>query len=348
MKRILFFILFITSLCLNAQTTFWTEGFGTGCNQLQLANGLNPGGNGTWTVSIIGAEDPQANTWYVSATENGNAVGACGTGCGTNQTLHVASIPNGSPFTLCPTGDCGASYDAGGTSAFGGTSTGTNKRVESPVINCTGHSTITLAFKYMENGQGATDDASLWYFDGTTWAQINALAKTVTCGSGQGKWTAFSMALPASANNNANVKIGFLWINDDDGAGTDPSFAVDDVTLTDAAAAANPVVSITPSPSATICITSTLTLNGSATNGPITSYSWTVNPATGATFVPNATTPTVAVTFSVAGTYTFNLAATNANGTGNMTQVITVTPVIASSVSVTASPSNPICPGTVV
>ncbi|MEO8762341.1 MAG: PKD domain-containing protein, partial [Bacteroidia bacterium] len=168
------------------------------------------------------------------------------------------------------------------------------------------------------------------------------------CGSGQGKWTAFSMVLPASANNNANVKIGFLWVNDDDGAGTDPSFAVDDVTLTDAATASNPVVSITPSPSATICVTSTLTLNGSATNGPITSYSWTVIPATGATFIPNVTTPTVAVTFSVAGTYTFDLAATNASGTGNMTQVITVTPVIASSVSVTASPSNPICPGTVV
>ncbi len=347
MKKILFTFLLVASICLKAQTTFWTEGFGTGCNQLQAANGLNPGGNGTWTVSILGAEDPQANTWFISATENGNAVGACGTGCGTNQTLHVASIPNSSGLTFCASGDCGASYDAGGTSAFGGTSTGTNKRVESPVINCTGHSTITLAFKYMENGQGAADDASLWYFDGTTWANINALAKTTLCG-GQGKWTAFTLTLPASADNNPNVKIGFLWVNDDDGAGTDPSFAVDDVTLTDAATTSNPVVTITPLPSATVCITSTLTLNGFATNGPITSYSWTVTPPIGATFIPNATTPTVSVTFSVQGTYTFNLTATNASGTGNTTQIITVTPLAVSSVNIAANPSNPVCPGTVI
>jgi len=345
MKRILFIVLFIAAICLKAQTTFWTEGFGTGCNQLQLANGLNPSTNGTWTVSILGAEDPQANTWYVSATENGNAVGACGTGCGTNQTLHVASIPNGSGLTLCATGDCGASYDAGGSSSFGGTSTGTNKRVESPVINCTGHSTITLSFKYMENGQGATDNANLWYFDGTTWTQINGLAKTVTCSSGQGTWTAFSMVLPASANNNVNVKIGFLWVNDDDGAGTDPSFAVDDVTLTDAATAANPVVTITPSPTTAICQNATLTLNGSATNGPITAWAWTVNPKGGVVFNPDTTAQNPTVTFTSSGIYTFTLQATNASGSGISTQTVSVLASVTPLVTIVANPGNPICAG---
>jgi PKD repeat protein len=39
-----------------------------------------------------------------------------------------------------------------------------------------------------------------------------------------------------SADNNPNVKIGFNWTNNDDGIGTDPSFAVDNITLTGIAA----------------------------------------------------------------------------------------------------------------
>jgi len=149
-------------------------------------------------------------------------------GGATDPSLHIGST------TI---GDQGASYDAGGWCAFGfptlGTDAPTDKRIESPAINCTGLSTITLAFNYIENGSGTVDDATLWYYDGTIWAQLSNPAKTSLCGL-QGTWTAYSIALPASANNNANVKIGFRWINDDDGAGTDPSFAVDDITLSSA------------------------------------------------------------------------------------------------------------------
>lgn len=312
---------------------------------MQHAAGV-AGSNGTWTVTIQGLESANANDFFISATENGNAVGTCGTGCGTNQTLHVGSMPNSSGIFFCTTGDCGAAYDAGGTGSFGGTSTTTNKRAESPVINCTGQSNITLSFKYMENGQGASDDASLWYFNGTTWAQIDQLAKTVTCGGGQGTWTAFFLALPASANNNPNVKIGFLWVNNNDGMGTDPSFAVDDVTLTSSVTAANPVVNITPS-ATTTCITSTLTLNGSATNGPITSYSWSVSPSAGVTFIPNAGTPTVSATFTTAGVYTFTLTATNSSGSGQAVQTITVDPLITPTVTILANPNTgTVCAGT--
>ncbi|MBS1646780.1 MAG: T9SS type A sorting domain-containing protein [Bacteroidetes bacterium] len=241
-------LVLVSCFASHAQTTFWTETFGTGCNQLQLANGLNAGGNGPWNVSILGPEDPQANVWYISAEENGNAIGACGTGCGSNRTLHVGSIPNGSGLSLCPTGDCGASYDAGGTSSFGGTSTGTNKRAESPTINCTGHSNITLAFRFMENGDGTNDNATLWYYNGVAWSQINPLFKTPLCSSGQGKWASFSMTLPASANNNPGIKLGFLWVNNDDGVGTDPSIAVDDITLTDPAVLPISILSFTAAP----------------------------------------------------------------------------------------------------
>lgn len=57
------------------------------------------------------------------------------------------------------------------------------------------------------------------------------LAKTAVC-AGQGTWTNHAIALPASANNNANVRIGFRWVNNNDGTGADPSFAVDDVQIT--------------------------------------------------------------------------------------------------------------------
>jgi hypothetical protein len=110
------------------------------------------------------------------------------------------------------------------------------------VIDCSGRTGITLAFNYMEAGDGINDNALLYYFDGTSWTLLTDLPKTLCCGgvpcngSLQGIWTAYSIALPASANNNANVRIGFRWMNNADGIATDPSFAVDDITLSSAGA----------------------------------------------------------------------------------------------------------------
>lgn len=201
---------------------FWTENFNNGCTQLCLANGYNG-----WSVASTGTNGTSANDFYISCQENGNAVGACGSGCAGNATLHVGNVST-SPAAIffCPTGDCGAAYDAG----TGSGTCATSKRAQSPVNNCTGRSNITFSFKYMENGQGTSDNALAWYFDGTTWTMIADMAKTVLCGV-QGTWTAYSINLPASANNNPNVRIGFQWVNNDDGAGSDPSFAVDDISL---------------------------------------------------------------------------------------------------------------------
>ncbi|MDF2453015.1 MAG: hypothetical protein K0S26_2519, partial [Bacteroidota bacterium] len=213
-------------------TVFWTEAFGTGCNQGALASAFT-GTNGAWAVTNTGTNDPSANQWYVSATESGMGVGNCGDGClgagTTNRTLHVANVSTSpAAFLFCPSGDCGAAYDTGlGTNAVSA-----DKRAESPTINCTGQSNITLNFKYIEGGETPVDDAPLWYFNGTVWAQIDNMPKTVVCGGSQGQWASRTIALPASANNNAAVKIGYRWVNNDNGAGADPSFAVDDMTLT--------------------------------------------------------------------------------------------------------------------
>ena len=233
MKKIYTSILLIcTGFSVNAQV-FWTETFGTGCSQGTVANTYT-GTNGAWTIGSTGTNDPYANQWFVAATEAGMGVNNCGDGCLnntqlTNRTLHLGNVAI--PALGLPA-DQGAGYNSGGICSFGYCVI-TNRRAESPLINCLNKSNITLAFNYMENGSGTTDNATLVYSSdgGTTWSLLFDLAKTPTTCNPQGKWTAYSVLLPASANNNANVKIGFVWTNNDDGVGTDPSFAVDDITL---------------------------------------------------------------------------------------------------------------------
>ncbi|CAN5646338.1 hypothetical protein BH11BAC1_BH11BAC1_13280 [soil metagenome] len=218
--------------------TFWTETFSNGCTAGCFASGYT-GPNGAWTVTAPTANGPAPNQWFVSCAENGNAAGVCGAGCGSDPSLHVGANPASECTCLICTGtngDCGAAYDAtapGDCLGFCGSigSSVTDKRAESPTINCTGQTGISLAFNYIEGGETSNDNATLWYYDGAVWAQIADMAKTATCGGGQGLWTAFSIALPASANNNANVKFAFRWANNANSVGTDPSFAVDDITL---------------------------------------------------------------------------------------------------------------------
>lgn len=196
---------------------FWTEAFSNGCSSDCYATSYT-GPNGTWTQTLTGGNSGTSNQWYVSCAENGEAATVCGAGCGADPSLHVGSTS---------LGDIGAAYDACEQS---------NKRIESPTINCTGKSGITLAFNRIEFGETTFDDATLWYYNGSVWALLSNPVKTACCGGAcdgqvQGQWTAYSIALPASADNNANVKIGFNWTNDASCTGTDPSFAVDDITL---------------------------------------------------------------------------------------------------------------------
>lgn len=225
MKSFSILVLVLCASTLSAQTVFWTEDFGSGCNTALLATNY-PSPNGAWTVTNTGTNAASANVWYVSAEENGNAVGQCGSACGSNRTLHLGNVA----VSFVPA-DIGAAYYEGLTGLCGFIPcAATSKRVESPVINCSAHSNITLAFKYIEGGN-VIDNATLWYYNGSAWSQIADPPKTSVCGNGQGIWTAYSISLPASANNNPNVRIGFQWINNDDGDATDPSFAVDDITL---------------------------------------------------------------------------------------------------------------------
>lgn len=182
---------------------------------------FNSGAPG-WTLNVVtGAEGADANFWVINDNEGGVLPPGCGVAGNGNPTLHVTSV-------FFPAG--GAAYDAGGLCGFLFCPQA-DRRSESPVINCSGQSGIFVGFNYIEGGATTFDNATLWYFDGATWSQIDDMPKTATGCGGQGIWTNRQVALPASANNNPNVRIAFRWVNNDDGAGTDPSFAVDDVSL---------------------------------------------------------------------------------------------------------------------
>lgn len=327
-------IIFLSFQLVGHSQVFWTEDFGIGCNQNQLASSYT-GTNGTWAITTPGGNGTSANDWFISATEAGMGVGNCGNGCLnsgvlTNRTLHVSSGP---VAFICPSGDCGAAYNAGPSSG----AAVTDKRAESPTINCTGFSTITLAFAYMELGAAPNDDASVWYYDGVTWSPLVNTPATNNAGcAGQGRWTAYTFPLPASANNNPNVKIGFHWVNNDDGVGSDPSFAVDDITLS-ASASSPPVAAFTAS-ATSVCIGDLVNFTDNSTGGP-TSWAWTFPSGTPASA---STQNVIGVTWAVAGTYTVTLTATNVNGSSSSTVVITVN--TSPTITATATPST-ICVG---
>ena len=250
---ILLMLSFFFLSTINAQI-FWTENW-------------TSGGVGWNLNNPTGVEGADPNFFTVSDNEGGGitpdlgAPTSCGVALNGNNTLHLTSVFN-------PTG--GAAYDAGGLCGFLFCPL-TNRRAESPTINCAGKTTISINFNYIEGGQTTLDDATLWYFDGATWTQIDNMPKSLTGCGGQGLWTSRTIPLPASADNNPLVKVGFKWVNNDDGAGTDPSFAVDDISLS--ASVASGPTAIFGSSDTTICVGDCINFNDLSTGSPL-AWGW--------------------------------------------------------------------------
>ncbi|MBL4706337.1 MAG: hypothetical protein JKY54_17550, partial [Flavobacteriales bacterium] len=200
------------TVLLKAQTVVWSEPF----------NASTVVGSAGWNLSAsMGVNEPDANFFTISDNEGGVAPPGCGVGGNGDQTLHVTS-------TLLPT--AGAAYNSGGFCGLG-ICVVTHVRAESAIFSTVGSSNMLLEFNYISNGSAGVDFGTVWYNDGSGWTQLGAALITPTCGSGQGQWTAFSMNLPSSCDNNPTVQVGFGWENNDDGVGTDPSFAVNAVEI---------------------------------------------------------------------------------------------------------------------
>ena len=175
-----------------------------------------------WTLNVpTGANGIDNNFWVVNDNEGGVLPPGCGTALNGDKTLHITSV-------ACPT--CGAAYDAGGLC---GTlfCPQTNMRAESPMISTIGGSNLVLEFNFISLGDALLDNASVWYNVGGGWIQLNPSIKSLSCISGQGQWTQFSAPLPATAWNIANLQVGINWTNNDDGIGTDPSVAIDNIRI---------------------------------------------------------------------------------------------------------------------
>ncbi len=310
-KRITLLIIgiFISFSFLSNAQQFWLENW-TGTTCAKLCHTYT-GPNGTWTIDSIAANNgTKSNDWYFSYTEQGMGRGQCGSGTGTRATAHVGNVKGSPASILCPNGDCGASYDASNSPKVV-----TKKSIVSPVINCTGKSSITLSFNYIQDGEAGHDNDSVDYFDGTSWSFLAAtpITNNSSCAP-QGTWTYYSVALPASANNNANVQIGFEWTNDGNGTGNDPSFAVDSIALSGTGSTSPPVTGFTVSDTA-ICTGDTVQFTDQSTNIP-TSWAWTFtggNPATSALQNPK-------VVYSTPGYYAVKLKSTNAGGSDSVTK----------------------------
>lgn len=187
-----------------------------------------------WNLNIPqGPEGADPNFFEVDDDEGGVAPGGCGVAGNGDATLHITSV-------FSPGG--GAAYDAGGLCGllFCPES---NRQAESPAINTVGQSNLTLNFDYIAQGDIPNDQATVWYNAGSGWTQLGgALFSGTGACAPQGVWTAYSATLPAVCENIPNLRIAIRWQNNDDGVGTDPSVAINNMEIVSAGSASCPSI----------------------------------------------------------------------------------------------------------
>ena len=322
-----------------SQTPIFVETFGNTapgvCDQGTLANGFVTS-NGAWNVTSPGINDSAANEWYISATEPGLPVNSCAVpGCHmngiyTNRTLHVGNVPNSpNAGVICFSGDCGAVYDPGGFQ----TAVQTNKRAESPSFSMPGQSTNFLVFNYIEYADTPidSDKVLVYFYDGNSWSTAIAdPPRTTVCGGNSVQWEQFSVSLPVIPAA-ANVKIGFLWKNNNGGVGTNPSFAVDSIVVYNLS---NPIANITASDT-NICANTCIDFFAD-TVGLVATYNWLFSGAS--TTTSTQQNPT-SICYTNPNTYTVRLIVTTPSGSDTATTSIVVNPCVTPTANFTASDS---------
>lgn len=207
-----------------AQTTIYTQPFSgsLAASGWTVTNLTAPWGNG----SLLGF----SNLWQTGDTESGMTANVCG----------GAGLGDPSLFMECTGLASGAAYLS---------DINTNRRVGSPNISTVGYTNVIVEFDFIGNGEGTTDKAYLVYSinGGTGWVvptgaptstnpamggggSINNL-KSQICVSGQGLWTHITWNMPVTCEGITNLRVGFVWQSNNNSIGSDPSFAVDDVTV---------------------------------------------------------------------------------------------------------------------
>ena len=98
----------------------------------------------------------------------------------------------------------------------------------SPSINTTGYTNLELSFNYKCNGEAGYDFGALMYGTSPT-GPFTAVSGEIY--QGVSALTNRVVKLPAACNNRANLYLAWYWVNDNS-AGANPPFAVDDIVLT--------------------------------------------------------------------------------------------------------------------
>jgi PKD repeat protein len=282
----------------DAQTTIWQNDFENSAE---------------WTLNIsTGQNDIDANLWVISDAEGGVAAGGCGTAGNGNKTLHV-----GCQGTWCV--GTGATYNAG-DGGLGFISATTNKRaVIASNISTLNSQNLSIEFDYIGIGQANDDFGTVVYSTdgGTTWTDLQTITPATTCANGQGLWTHLSIPLPVSCENSSTLRIGFNWKNSNDGTGTDPSLAINNVKIT---------TNIPPDPVANftlndnqICQNYCITCSNASSDA--TTYSWDFGNGNSSTLENPQP-----LCFNLPGQYVISLIACNNQGCDTTTQNVTVLP----------------------
>jgi len=301
---------FLCSLAL-AQNVVWQDDFETPAN---------------WTLNISsGTNGLDANVWVISDAEGGVATGGCGVASNGNKTLHV-----GCQGAWCV--GTGATYNAG-DGGLGFIDAVTNKRaLFASNINTLNTQNLSIEFDYIGIGQQGFDFGTVLYSTngGSTWNNLQTISPAQTCASGQGLWSHVSFPLPAQCTNINSLRIGFQWQNDNDGVGSDPSLAINNVKITSPAqpsVAASFMLS-NDAPCMGDCISLSNTSSGAST------YAWSFGDGQSSTL---QNPPQVC--YAAPGTYNVQLIACDANTCDTSTTAVTVQPLLTGTVNVTSQGS---------
>jgi PKD repeat protein len=183
-------------------------------------------GAGTFTLNSVEAAPLSTtagneNHWIVNNVYAGVFFPSTPNRGGGNY-LHIRSATGCSFF-----GDCQAAFNAGAT--------GLKSFAKTPIINSTGATGVSISFWMLNSSTAANGRGTAYYSTngGTTWTLLATYNSIST-------WT-FQSYTNAIFDNQANLRFGFMF---DEGLATtgalDPSFALDDIVVTAAGAAALP------------------------------------------------------------------------------------------------------------
>jgi PKD repeat protein len=292
----LLFAILVCTLNGNGQTIIWSDDFENPAN---------------WTLNqSTGLNEVDANSWFISDAEGGMASGSCGAAGNGNKTMHI-----GCQGTWCA--GTGAIYNAG-DGGLGFIYATTNKRsVYNANISTVGYSNVSISFDWIGIGQPGQDAASVVYSvdGGVNWTVLQSITGGSNCPNGQGLWQSLSISLPANCQNISTLRIGFQWTNNNDGTGTDPSFAVNNVRLqVPAALSANFSMSQTQ-----ICQGECISFSDLSTGSP---SGWYWNFGDGGT----SSLQNPQHCFDSPGSLTCELVVQNGNELDTFSQIVTVLP----------------------